>query len=627
MLWYVEQTVPEPGCTATGTLSCPTVTALMPQVYLPANTSSLSADGNIVASDSLQLNFGDKQTGGSILNTGTIASGGSLTVTTGTLTNQANQVDVGEIWQNVKGGYLETTGTTVQPGGFMSAAAGQMTLNVSQLKQIGGLLQEVNPDGSANNAATQQLLAQVLQQLGGNFTQTAVSDDLHTHFVAAGGFGLGQLAAMVAAVALSAMGMPVIGAMLASTLNQLASGQGFRLGEVLEAGAVALATEGLDNGLGLNDVSLSQVGGDIAKGVATTGEILKGAEEVVGQGLVSATVNTTIYGGSFGRALEGGVINNLAAMGSGAIGATSGPLSLQNVVEHGVLGCVTGAAEGTGCAGGAIGGATSALIAPYLVSEAGGAQNLTAGQRAAIVGISTLLGGVTAGLAGQNAQAGATAAENESLNNATGDHRSEQQKDADQLKDELSRERAKLSGGQETIERDEEGNPITVYQPPPSLFGLAGSTGSNQGASGNIARAGGGSAFEIDLGNSSNDWGDNAANSTPSTLYHYTNAAGMNGILGSQTLNPSLFSLNPNDVRYGNGQYLSDIVPGSMTPAQLSRAFINNPFQGSRYTNYVAIDVGGLNVVMGRPGVFVIPNEVPLDLNGRIVGSGAVKGK
>jgi filamentous hemagglutinin len=203
MLWYVEQTVPEPGCTATGTLSCPTVTALMPQVYLPANTSSLSADGNIVASDSLQLNFGNKQTGGSILNTGTIASGGSLTVTTGTLTNQANQVDVGEIWQNVNRGYLETTGTTVQPGGFMSAAAGQMTLNVSQLNQIGGLLQEVNPDGSANNAATQQLLAQVLQQLGGNFTQTAVSDDLHTHFVAAGGFGITQLAAMVAAIAAS----------------------------------------------------------------------------------------------------------------------------------------------------------------------------------------------------------------------------------------------------------------------------------------------------------------------------------------------------------------------------------------------------------------------------------------
>lgn len=29
MLWYVQQTVPDPECTAT----CPTITALMPQVY------------------------------------------------------------------------------------------------------------------------------------------------------------------------------------------------------------------------------------------------------------------------------------------------------------------------------------------------------------------------------------------------------------------------------------------------------------------------------------------------------------------------------------------------------------------------------------------------------------------
>ncbi|WP_198363660.1 VENN motif pre-toxin domain-containing protein [Burkholderia ubonensis] len=58
-------------------------------------------------------------------------------------------------------------------------------------------------------------------------------------------------------------------------------------------------------------------------------------------------------------------------------------------------------------------------MAPLLVDQAGGSNNLTAGQRAAIVGVSTLLGGLTAGLAGQNAMAGATAAENESLNNAT----------------------------------------------------------------------------------------------------------------------------------------------------------------------------------------------------------------
>jgi hypothetical protein len=87
-------------------------------------------------------------------------------------------------------------------------------------------------------------------------------------------------------------------------------------------------------------------------------------------------------------------------------------------------------------------------------------------------------------------------------------------------------------------------------------------------------------------------------------------------------LNPSLKAVNPADARYGNGQYLSDIVSGTKTPAQLSREFLGMPFQGSRFTNFVEIDVRGLNVVQGRAGVFVVPNEVPLD--GRIVNSGVV---
>jgi hypothetical protein len=97
------------------------------------------------------------------------------------------------------------------------------------------------------------------------------------------------------------------------------------------------------------------------------------------------------------------------------------------------------------------------------------------------------------------------------------------------------------------------------------------------------------------------------------------------GILESEALNPSLRALNPADLRYGNGQYLSDIAPGTKTPAQLSRAFLGQPFQGARFTHFVEIDVTGLNVVQGRPGVFVIPNESPLDLTGRIVSSGPVQ--
>ncbi|MGN6317219.1 DUF637 domain-containing protein [Trinickia sp.] len=481
MLWYVEQTVPQPGCTSTGTYSCPTVTALMPQVYLPANTSALSADGNIVASDSLALNFGSKATGGSILNTGTITSGGSLTVNTGTLTNQQNQVDVGQIWSKVKGGYEDTTGTMVQPGGFMSAAAGEMTLNVSQLNQIGGLLEEVNPDGSANNAATQQLLGQVLQQLGGNFTQTTVSDHLHTDFVAEGGFGVQQLAAMVAAVAASiltagaaaaALGATLttmtlgesiivgaVSAMAGSIASQVISGNGIDFGAVLEAGAVGALTAGLTNGItynsttgsfglgnldqGLNSLpqdtsTLAQLAGISSVGGALVPQAGQAAanslpEELAAMGAtatISAGVQTAIEGGSFLDNLKQAAVTDAAAAGAFAIGnadvngsfgsGLTGELGY--VTAHGLLGCVAGAAEGTGCAGGAIGGAASAALSPDLlkaIDPTGAA--LSPGQQAAMEGFATLVGGGLAGLAGANAQGGANAALNEVMNN-TDDH-------------------------------------------------------------------------------------------------------------------------------------------------------------------------------------------------------------
>ncbi|WP_232221449.1 MULTISPECIES: VENN motif pre-toxin domain-containing protein [Burkholderiaceae] len=86
-------------------------------------------------------------------------------------------------------------------------------------------------------------------------------------------------------------------------------------------------------------------------------------------------------------------------------------------------------------------------MSPFLVEQAGGAANLTNDQRALIVGASTLLGGLTAGLAGQNAQGGATAAANESLNNSTGDHRTEEEKAQDAIKAQKQKEAAALGQG------------------------------------------------------------------------------------------------------------------------------------------------------------------------------------
>ncbi|MGF7191634.1 hypothetical protein JOE11_004697, partial [Robbsia andropogonis] len=88
-------------------------------------------------------------------------------------------------WSSVKGGYVDTTGTVVQPGGYMSAA--NYALNVDQLTQIGGSLNLLNADGSVNAAGTAALVTQLQQLLGSNFSQETVADALHTQFVKEGG--------------------------------------------------------------------------------------------------------------------------------------------------------------------------------------------------------------------------------------------------------------------------------------------------------------------------------------------------------------------------------------------------------------------------------------------------------
>jgi hypothetical protein len=126
------------------------------------------------------------------------------------------------------------------------------------------------------------------------------------------------------------------------------------------------------------------------------------------------------------------------------------------------------------------------------------------------------------------------------------------------------------------------------------------------GAIGDLTRAGSG------------DWKERG------TLYHYTDEKGLAGITSSNVLYPSTKAKTPNDARYGDGQYLSDIVPGTKTPAQLSRAFLGVPYQGRRFTHYVEIDIKDLNVVQGRTNVFVVPSQDPLDIVDRIIGSGSI---
>ncbi|WP_449412391.1 two-partner secretion domain-containing protein [Pandoraea soli] len=483
MLWYVEQSVPEPGCQATGNAKCPTVTALMPQVYLPENFSALSAGGQIVASNDLSLNFGSSATGGSILNTGSITSGGTLTVNTGTLTNRANVVDVGEIWSYIKDtGYLKTTGTMVQPGGFMSAAAGGLTLNVDQFNQIGGALQLLGQNGEVDQAATQAFIAGVAAQLGNNFVQQALQNDLHTDFEKQGGsFGIQQVGMIMASAMLAGALAPLMAGMIAaqlgttaatfvagglgnvmasaaltamtsSTLTQVMYNGSLDFGSLLTTGLSAAVTAGLLNGItyssadglgfsttaspnslsSLAGVKPSFVDGAVSQAGATSVDMsLTQGVAILGQSVIQAGVQSTIQGGSFLEALKVSGVSNLSAALAYQIGEL-GPESLGQVgyvAAHGALGCASAAALGNGCAGGAIGGALgSALNSIFDPSQVLPPE--------LHVGFLGLAGALVAGALGQDANAAATAAQNETQNNWL-KHKAEginKPSEADQLK-------------------------------------------------------------------------------------------------------------------------------------------------------------------------------------------------
>lgn len=117
---------------------------------------------------------------------------------------------------------------------------------------------------------------------------------------------------------------------------------------------------------------------------------------------------------------------------------------------------------------------------------------------------------------------------------------------------------------------------------------------------------------------------DEVANASKNVLYHYTNEKGMKGIIESGELKPSLKANNPKDVRYGDGQYLTDIMPNTKTSGQLAREFLNVPNK-YKYTHYVGIDVTGLKTTMGRDAVYVVPNKSSLNITNRIVSYGKNK--
>ncbi|WP_415927166.1 filamentous hemagglutinin N-terminal domain-containing protein [Burkholderia theae] len=419
MLWYVQETVPEPGCTATGNGACPTVQALMPEVLLPQNYATVNADGEITGTN-VALNYAN-----SILNTGSI-SAQNLTVNTASLTNEQRSTNIGTIYNNVDGGVAVTTGTVVQQGGFMSAM--NYDMNAQAIDQIGGALQQLNADGTVNAGATQAMLANLKSQLGGQFTQSTVGNNINTSVISDGGMGPIMIVQAVISVAASIVGSPALGAALSSLMNQADTGQ-FSLMNLGKAVAVAYLTQGIDEGLGLNDfqsIGANLVSSDPAVTLANLGNT---ALQIGEQSVVNAGISTAIQGGSFMTALKNNIVTDVAAVGANAIGSagqnSDSLLAMGSIgydLAHAALGCAGSAALGTGCAGGALGGLASAVVSPMVIGQIDptGAP-LDAGQTAAVAAIATIAGGGLAALLGQNVTGGITSAQNEALNNATKD--------------------------------------------------------------------------------------------------------------------------------------------------------------------------------------------------------------
>lgn len=384
MLWYVEQSVPEPGCTVTGNGACPTVQALVPEVLLPQNYAVVNADGEITGTN-VALNYAN-----SILNTGTV-SAQNLTVNTDTLTNEQRSTNIGTIYQNVDGGVAVTTGTVAQQGGFMSAM--NYDVNVQTLDQIGGALQKFNTDGTADAAGTQAMLASLKSQLGGNFTQSSVSNHLDTTVITDGGMGpiiVGQMIMMVAisivtagaaSAAIASMqaaaadaGMTALAAgatvaeanaaagILASSAfalggvanvaiagavaglagaaaGDLMNSASLNFGDLLKGAAVGGVTAGLTSGITLDSsgfgfsmsgspdslaslAGVQNIGNSIVPqaGASTAGSLPVQATALAADAVVRAGVQTAVDGGSFLTNLRNSAVSDAAAVGAYSIG-------------------------------------------------------------------------------------------------------------------------------------------------------------------------------------------------------------------------------------------------------------------------------------------------------------------
>jgi RHS repeat-associated protein len=115
-------------------------------------------------------------------------------------------------------------------------------------------------------------------------------------------------------------------------------------------------------------------------------------------------------------------------------------------------------------------------------------------------------------------------------------------------------------------------------------------------------------------------------------LYHYTDNAGLAGILATQQIWPSIRKPEDpkSDAQWGDGQYFTDLSPQDASRGsahQLSRALYNTPWRYNRVKNWVKVNVAGLPVkrvapvfsrTYGDRSIYLHLSQSPLDGTGRI---------
>ncbi|WP_405924585.1 HYD1 signature containing ADP-ribosyltransferase family protein [Streptomyces sp. NBC_00035] len=108
----------------------------------------------------------------------------------------------------------------------------------------------------------------------------------------------------------------------------------------------------------------------------------------------------------------------------------------------------------------------------------------------------------------------------------------------------------------------------------------------------------------------------------PESLFHYTDETGYEGILTTGQITPSLKSGPRKDADFGDGQYFTDIPPGKLTHALLAQRIYGNPLLSHRIPYFFEINIGGLNLYEVRENIFLVPNQVALDVIKRRISSG-----